>query len=106
LLNRALIEYGTRVYLHKLNPDTAPPPPSKTHGYALAVGLFLMQLSSTFFLYQVRILFFSHSIIICKCLVGNSHFSSYLCIIIFWEVLLLGHVGQCARPVGVDCSDI
>ncbi|PLW51514.1 hypothetical protein PCASD_00390 [Puccinia coronata f. sp. avenae] len=63
LLNRALIEYGTRVYLHKLNPDTAPPPPSKTHGYALAVGLFLMQLSSTFFLYQFCYLAMSVSVL-------------------------------------------
>ncbi|WAR53410.1 hypothetical protein PtB15_2B841 [Puccinia triticina] len=52
LVNRALIEYGTGVYLHKLNPNTAPSPPSKAHGYGLAIGLFLMQVSSTFFLHQ------------------------------------------------------
>ncbi|EFP76864.2 uncharacterized protein PGTG_02325 [Puccinia graminis f. sp. tritici CRL 75-36-700-3] len=52
LVNRALIEYGNSVYRHKLNPDTTPPPHSKAHGYGLAIGLFLMQASSTFFLHQ------------------------------------------------------
>ncbi|KAI9628598.1 hypothetical protein KEM48_011554 [Puccinia striiformis f. sp. tritici PST-130] len=52
LVNRALIKYGTSVYQHQLNPTTAPLPPSKAYGYGLAVGLFLMQLCSTFFLHQ------------------------------------------------------
>ncbi|MBW0469278.1 hypothetical protein O181_008993 [Austropuccinia psidii MF-1] len=52
LMTKALIDYGSRVYLYHLQPDKASLPPSRAQGYTLAFGLFLMQLFSSVFLHQ------------------------------------------------------